>query len=166
MGQLDSKEKILTFLQKYKYLFFLVLLGLLLMVFPEKEEVSEPLSQNSEEEKTSLQNSLEQVLSKIDGAGKVCVLLTEYTSEEIIFQQDETLSQTSDASDMRKETIILTDKNRDEDGLIRKTIAPVYQGAIVVCQGGDKPAVCLSVVEAVSKATGLSSNQISVLKMK
>jgi len=39
-------------------------------------------------------------------------------------------------------------------------------GAVIVCQGADDPQVRLSIVDAVSKVTGLGSDKISVLKMK
>jgi len=42
----------------------------------------------------------------------------------------------------------------------------LYRGAVVVCQGGDNASVRLAVVEAVSNATGLTSDRITVLKMK
>ena len=41
-----------------------------------------------------------------------------------------------------------------------------FLGAVVVCQGADDPQVRLQVIDAVSKATGLRSNCIAVLKMK
>jgi hypothetical protein len=39
-------------------------------------------------------------------------------------------------------------------------------GAVIVCQGADKPVVRLAIVEAVADATGLSTDTITVLKMK
>ncbi len=39
-------------------------------------------------------------------------------------------------------------------------------GALVVCDGADSAAVCLSVKEAVSAYTGLGSNRIVILKTK
>ena len=45
-------------------------------------------------------------------------------------------------------------------------LSPTYLGAVIVCQGGDSPTVKLAIVEAVSNATGLSADKITVLKMK
>ena len=61
---------------------------------------------------------------------------------------------------------MITDSGRNQTGLIRQINPPVYLGAVIVCQGGDKPAVKLAVAEAVSRVTGLRSHQIVVLKMK
>ena len=49
---------------------------------------------------------------------------------------------------------------------MRKTLYPVYQGAVVVCEGAERAAVRLAIVEAVSSLTGLGSDKISVIKMK
>jgi stage III sporulation protein AG len=64
------------------------------------------------------------------------------------------------------DTVIITDSSRNESGLIRQVNPPVYLGAIVLCQGGDRPSVRLAIVDAVSKVTGLGADRISVLKMK
>ena len=50
--------------------------------------------------------------------------------------------------------------------MITQVIPASYMGAIVVCQGGDRPSVKLAIVKAVSDVTGLTSDKISVLKMK
>ena len=55
---------------------------------------------------------------------------------------------------------------RADPGLVRQVNPPEYLGAVVLCQGADNPSVKLSIVEAVSKATGLTTDRITVLKMK
>ena len=60
----------------------------------------------------------------------------------------------------------MTGQDRAQSGLISQVLAPVYQGAVVVCQGGDQPGIRLQVVEAVCDATGLSADKVTVLKMK
>ena len=47
-----------------------------------------------------------------------------------------------------------------------KTVGPAYRGALIVCDGADSAVVRLQVTQCVSALTGLSSNQISVIKMK
>ena len=166
MDWIENRSRATDFLKKYKFVFCVVILGMFLMMLQENSEDTEPTKEIQEVQSNELQNSLEKILSKIDGAGKVSVLLTEFSGEQTVYQLDETNSSTSDNSDIKQETVIISDSNRDESGLIRQIISPVYQGAIVVCQGADRAAVRLAIVEAVSKVTGLSSNQISVLKMK
>ena len=120
------------------------------------------MQENSVPQEKTLQEELEQILSKIKGAGKVQVLLTEFRGTETVFQEDTDRADTSDRSD----TVILTGSDREEEGLIRQINPPVYLGALIVCQGGDDPSVKLAIVEAVMRLTGLRSTEISVLKMK
>jgi stage III sporulation protein AG len=64
------------------------------------------------------------------------------------------------------ETVIITDAQRAQQGLVKQVNPPVYLGAVVVCQGADRASVRLAIVEAVANATGLGADKISVLKMK
>jgi stage III sporulation protein AG len=105
---------------------------------------------------------LEQILSCVAGAGEVRVLLSVTQGEETAYQTDTDIG----ATDQRSDTVTVTDRDRNQTGLVVRVDPPVYLGAVVVCQGADDPQVRLAIVEAVSKYTGLRANQISVLKMK
>lgn len=162
MDFLSLKEKAAPFLKRYRYVVLFLLVGLLLMTLPKKQEtVSHPAAQQPESEE-SLEEELAYILSRIRGAGKVEVLLTENAGAETLYQTD--VNEGTDA--IREDTVVVSDSQREEKGLIRQIIPPRYLGAVIVCQGGDNPGVKLQILEAVTKATGLKSNQISVLKMK
>ena len=107
-----------------------------------------------------LQKKLSTILSQISGVGKVEILLTEAIGSDTIYQMD-TRQNLGDA-----DTVIVMDRNREETGLVKQILPPVYRGAVVVCQGADSASVRLSVVDAVKSVTGLSSDCITVLKMK
>ena len=140
--------------KKYRYVLLVALLGILLMCLPEgKQAEPAPVVQEQTED---LEQRLEQILRRVEGAGEVAVMLTEAMGEEVIYQVD------GDGGD----TVLVTDAQRNEQGLVRTRQPPLYQGAIVVCRGADSAAVRLAIVEAVAKVTGLGSDQISVLKMK
>ena len=51
-----------------------------------------------------------------------------------------------------------------EEAVALQQVYPQFQGALVVCTGGDDPAVQLKLVEAVSALTGLGSDKISICK--
>jgi len=160
------KGKLSEFIKKYKYAFLILLLGITLMLLPTKKE---PSAENQltitrhEMEEPDDEQRLKQILMQIKGAGKVEIMLTYSVGEEIIYQTD---SQKSGESSQRSDTVVINDANRLESGLIRQVNPAVYMGAIVVCQGADNASVHLAIVDAVSKVTGLRSDQISVLKMK
>ena len=90
------------------------------------------------------------------------MLLTVAAGEEILYQTDDQISE----NQTRIETVLITDSDRAQTGLVRQVKPPVYRGAVVVCKGADTASVRLAVVEAVSSLTGLGADQISVLKMK
>ena len=153
--------------KKYKYALLILAVGLFLMWLPgPEEEVQEESAGTVQSEQTDPASELEQILGQIDGVGKVKVLLTQATGEEVFYQTDDDQSASGDSSSWRSDTVIITDADRTQSGLIRKVNPPTYLGAIVVCQGADRPSVQLAVVEAVSNVPGLGTDQISVLKMK
>lgn len=159
----------LDFIQKYRYAVLLLLVGILLLINPSTKRETEPISHSTESNSTQLQDlqsELEALLSKMEGAGKVKVLLTESLGSEICYQTNEDLQTEADSKDIRRETVIVTSENRAQQGLIQRIDPPVYLGAVVLSQGADSAAVRLSLVEAVKSATGLPANKITVLKMK
>lgn len=167
MERLDIGAKVKELFGKYKYVLLILAVGIILMSLPEgqcrpvQQEIPavQPESANRTEE-------LEDILGQIAGVGKVRVLLTEAAGAETVYQTDEDRSTASDSDRLRVETVIVSNASREEQGLVRSITPPVYLGAIIVCQGGDSPAVRLSIVEAVSNVTGISSDRITVLKMK
>lgn len=163
MDRLVLQEKALEYLKKYRYLLLVVFCGIFLMALPTRSPPTElpDESKSSTQERQDLQKALEDILSYIDGAGEVQVLLTQVKGEEILYQLDEDISTAQDSSDIRKETVIVS-----ESGLIRQVNPPIYLGAVILCQGGNDPVVRLSVVDAVADATGLTTDHITVLKMK
>lgn len=164
MDWIASKKAILDYLKKYKFMILVLLAGMVLMMWPDAEEPKQTPAPAIRE--ISLQDSLEGILEKISGAGQVSVLLTQSAGEETIYQTDENSSVQENGSSAHRQTVLVSGAGREEMGLVKKVKAPTYLGAVVVCQGADNASVRLAVVEAVRSATGLSSDRISVLKMK
>ena len=155
-------DRVVELLKQYRYGILVLLLGLGLMLLPSgKEEIREKAGEEQIRE-ADIQEQLSEILCQIDGAGKVRVLLTEAVGQQILYQQDCSQSENT----CRQDTVVITDENRMETGLISQVIPAKYLGAIIVCQGGDRPSVKLAIVEAVSGVTGLTSDKITVLKMK
>lgn len=158
------------FVAKYKHVFLILLVGILLMLLPLGEKATQqtvptqPVETKQETE--ALQDQLSALLSQVEGAGKVQVLLTQATGEKILYQTDEDRTTGSQSETYRTDTVILTDSSRNEVGLVRQIDPPTYLGAVVLCQGAENSAVKLAITEAVSNATGLGYHKITILKMK
>lgn len=149
---------------KYKYVLVVLLVGIGLMLIPEQKD-REPATTTmpAAVELPDQTEALTQILSQVQGAGRVKLLLTLAAGEQTVYQID----QNQDAAGkINSETVIITDADRNQQGLVQKTLAPEYRGAIVLCQGAGDANVRLAIVEAVADATGLSTDRISVLKMK
>lgn len=166
MDLVEFRNKFRLFAQKYKYVALVLVLGVALMLLPEFHETTEASYTPTLEEQTDLARQLEEILSLMDGVGKVKVLLTEAEGSRTLYQQDEERDDRADAASIRLETVILTNAQRTEQGLVQQILPPTYAGALIVCQGADRSSVELKIVEAVADITGLSTNRITVLKMK
>ena len=127
MDWMNWKTSAADFLKKYRYVLILVLCGMFFLLLPDAEtektpEQSDPVQAAQED----LQESLETILSLRSGAGKVKVLLTLEKGEQTIYQTDEDLSSGTDSENTRRDTVLISDGNREENGLVRQTIPPVY----------------------------------------
>ena len=164
MDWADLSKRLSDYLKKYGYVALILGAGIFLMLLPGKDrEAQTPQSTVAETQSApSTQEALEESLSHIDGAGKVKVLLTLSEGESTIYQSDSSTA----ADTIKIETVIITDENKAQHGLVQQVNPPVYLGAVVVCQGADSAAVRLAVTEAVADATGLTTDKITVLKMK
>jgi stage III sporulation protein AG len=78
------------------------------------------------------------------------VLLSSKASEETKYLTDE------------GGTVILSAGGGKQTAVVRQTMHAPWQGAVIVCTGGDDALVQLRVVEAVKHFTGLGAGEISV----
>ena len=138
------------------------------MILPSGTQTKQPESEPKQinEQQFSVQEQLEQLLSCIEGAGTVKVMLKENSGEETVYQTDVETAESESTSSHSIQSVIVEDADNNETGLIKQINPPQYQGAVVICQGADDPAVKLAIADAVSKITGLGMDKIAVLKMK
>lgn len=157
---MDFLKKLTDFVSKYRYVALVLVVGLILMLMPtsssEKKNTGEPAAETTAE--MSVAEELEEILGRIDGVGDVKVMLTVQTGEVVVYQYDENSS--------GRDTVIITDGDKAETGLVQMVNPATYRGAIIVCDGADSAVVRLNVIQAVSSVTGLSTDRITVLKMK
>lgn len=166
MDWLTTGKSVMGLVKKYACVALILVLGIVLMLLPEGRSRTTSKEETGSQEQTaappSVEEALEELLSQIHGAGKVRLLLTVAQGTSTVYQTD-----TAGAGDSLKvETVILTDSGKSQQGLVRQVNPETYLGAVVVCQGGDSPAVRLAVTQAVAAATSLSTDKITVLKMK
>ncbi|HIR51524.1 MAG TPA: stage III sporulation protein AG [Candidatus Avoscillospira avicola] len=152
--------------EAYKYPLLVLLLGAGLLLLP-REGGAQPTAAPetaaaTAEEPAALEAKLENLLSQMEGAGAVQVVLTLEKSASYTYQTDR---ETRDGEE-RRETVLVSDGAGGEAPVTQETAYPVYQGAVVACQGADSAQVRLDIVRAVASLTGLSSDRITVIKLK
>ena len=159
---------------KHRYALLVLLLGVALLMIPTGRSAEKPETVQPETEPdltgTSVEERLEDLLSQVEGAGKVRVMLTVRAGEETVYQTDQTTEQRQ-SGDGTEETVTVTTVlasagSSAEEPVAVKVLSPVYLGALVVAEGGGSPSVRLDLVSAVSSLTGLGADRITVVKMK
>lgn len=166
MDTIVIKEKIFAAFKKYRLVCTILLVGVFLMLLP--TEKSEPLQDAqivTTDRHDDIREELQKMLSCIEGAGKVEVMISVAQGEKTLYQTDLDISG-GENGNSRQDTVIITNSDRAEAGLVTRIDPPVYRGAVVICQGADRATVRLAIVEAVASITGLGADKISVLKMK
>ncbi len=153
-----------TLWKEYRYVILVVVAGLVMMLLPDnRKQIEAPAQEPVIQTVLSFEDRLEILLSSCEGAGEVEVLLAEAQGSQTLYQSDRDISS---EEAWREDTVIISNEDRGEAGLIIRKDPPIYSGAVILCQGADDPAVRLAITQAVSSATGLPTNKIIVLKMK
>lgn len=169
-------QKLLDFIKKNKFVLLIVAIGIALLLIPssgtktEAPEVQVEETLSDEEYAANMEKKLEELLSMVDGAGQVRVMLTLQTGSRTEYYSDvqKIVNQSGDNNQTSEErkTVILSEGSAYDKAAISAVEYPQFQGALVLCQGAGRSAVKLNLVNAVSALTGLSSSQITVIKMK
>ena len=98
------------------------------------------------------------------GAGKVKVVLTLRSGTRQILATDGKTTEKGESIDSQVSTVVVSKGSGNEETVALQELAPQYQGALVVCPGGNDPAVKLQISEAVAALTGLGADKISICK--
>ena len=124
------------------------------------------------------EEKLANILSNIEGVGKVKVLLTYSQTSTSIPLYNENLresnttetdssggSRTVAESDSEKEVIYKEDSSGNREPVTQSVISPQIEGAIITAERADNAEVKSAIVQAVEAATGLATHKIQVFKM-
>lgn len=125
-----------------------------------------------------IENSIKQILSKINGVGKVDVLITYSETSQVVAMYNETYkeSQTEEedtsggtrtiAEVNKDKEIIYKEENGEKVPITEKVVMPKMEGALIVAEGANNAEIKTNIIQAVEALTGLSTHKIQVLEMK
>ena len=164
-----NSEKLTEFIVKLKkdkktaLIIFTAILGMLLILFSgTPAEKTEKASESKTEEMIEWEEKLQKLLSSVEGAGRVRVMITYETSDEEVFayNKDESFRENEEkfSSDY-----ILVENNGSETGLKLKTVYPEVKGVAVVCDGADDPVTKEQIISVISALFDISTKNISVV---
>lgn len=153
---------------RFRYVLLVLAAGVLLLLLPldgggeGREAPAQEALQEALQEAFSLEEfeeKLSDTLSQIQGAGEVRAVLSLKGGSRQVLAQDTQRGADGDAS---AATVTLSQGGGSQTVVPLQTLAPQFQGALVVCPGGNDPEVRLRITRAVSALTGLGSDRISV----
>lgn len=135
------------------------------------------VSNNASED--NLEQRLENILGKIEGVGKVKVMLTYSESSTLrpVYNEDSKISNTNETdsnggtrviteTDSQKEVIFKENSDGTKEPVTQSIVSPKIEGAIVTAQGANNDNVKASIIQALEAATGLATHKIQVFKME
>lgn len=119
-----------------------------------------------------------EILSKVEGIGKVEVMLTLASSEEKITLQDDSLTKNDsseqdqaggsrkDSEYQLKEESILVKQDGEESPYVVQVHSPEIEGVVVVAQGIDSSKKEAEIIEAIQALFQVETHKIKVMKME
>lgn len=123
-----------------------------------------------------LEKKLVNILSKLNGVGKVNVMITlEDSVEKVTAANSTTTTEKSVENDseggtrevVREDLIVqVVTKGNDDSLMIVKEVQPTVQGVIVVADGANDPEVRETLYDAVKTVLGVKANKVQVYSSK
>ena len=135
--------------------------------------------QNDAAYRKSVEENLEALLSEINGAGKVSVMITWESTAEKVIQEDsvyEKNKNSQEGEDSRRveneeirnqqNSVYITDENGNQMPYVVKELTPSVSGIAVVAEGGKNPQVAAAIIEVVEALFELPANKVAVSEMQ
>lgn len=127
----------------------------------------------------NLEARLEELLSSMDGVGKVKVMVTLEASRELVVEKDvpsdmENVTEAdssggtreSVSSAQQESTVYITDSDGTKMPYVVMTRVPPVEGVTVVAQGGGNGNVQKNITEVIEALFDIDAHKIRVVKMK
>ena len=136
------------------------------------------MEDSTKEYEERMEKRIEEILSKVEGIGKVQVMLTVKASKEKITLKDspyseDVMKEKDSAGGTREsksvtteETTILIEKEGRDIPYILKEIEPEIEGVLVLAEHGDNGILKKEIIEAVQVLFNVPPHKIKVMKMQ
>lgn len=189
MKMQDFMQKIKEKKLKRSDWLILVLAGILILIIAlptdtkgkkQAEEAKENISKENntmEASKDEIEQKLEDILEKIDGAGEVKVMITyqdsgtqvvekdKNTSENSVEESDSTGGVRSTKEQQLQESTVYEEADAGNAPFVSKELLPKVEGILIVASGGDNQKVKQNISEAVLALFQVEAHRIKIVKM-
>lgn len=128
--------------------------------------------------RNSLERTLEELLSCMEGAGRVKVMITLYSSGEAVVEKDISSQQESSAEEDSEggsrtskqfvrsgETVYVSEAGKSSVPYVKQILVPRVEGVVVCAQGGGNQRVNKNITEAIQALFGIEAHKIKVITM-
>lgn len=189
MKMQDFMQKIKEKKLKRSDWLILVLAGILILIIAlptdtkgkkQAEEAKENISKENntmEASKDEIEQKLEDILEKIDGAGEVKVMITYQDSGTQVVEKDKNTSansveETDSTGGVRstkeqqlQESTVYEEADAGNTPFVSKELLPKVEGILIVASGGDNQKVKQNISEAVLALFQVEAHRIKIVKM-
>lgn len=127
---------------------------------------------------SQMEEKLKAALEKVQGVGKVEVVITlkgsgeQVTLKDSPYKQDNTTeldgsggSRTNSSVDKGEETVLVKSEEGDSVPYIIKELEPEVEGVLVIAQGGGNPSIINEINSAIEVLFNIPVHKIKVMKM-
>jgi len=149
-----------------------LMLGILLLAVgrsfsdTEGDAVGSPQIAVKETADRETERRMAEILSKVEGAGEVDVMLTFRQTEEKTIAHNETREESGETLRTEQTAILLEDGDGATEPLVLTETSPVVEGVVIAAQGADSPAVAAALNQAAQALLDVPAHKVAVLKMK
>ena len=189
MKMQDFMQKIKEKKLKRSDWLILVLAGILILIIAlptdtkgkkQAEEAKENISKENntmEASKDEIEQKLEDILEKIDGAGEAKVMITyqdsgtqvvekdKNTSANSVEESDSTGGVRSTKEQQLQESTVYEEADAGNTPFVSKELLPKVEGILIVASGGDNQKVKQNISEAVLALFQVEAHRIKIVKM-
>lgn len=161
----DKKRKIILIIGFL--LILIIFISGILPDKPKKEKINNDVYKEENDSLKEYENSVEEeiynLIKHIDGVGRIKVMVTLETSQEILYQFDSKTQVNQNSQDTQQQVVIVEDENGNKKALVKSKKLPKIKGIVVVCDGADDIDVQCRVVDALTTAFDIGSSKVSVV---
>ena len=154
---------------KYKFILLVFFAGLVLLLLPSpggEISAAPAAAEHISFDLRELGGGRGEALSRGGGGGGGSVVRPLRGGSRQSLAQDTGSDQRESSIQTSQTTVVISQGSGVEQPVMLQEIYPTFQGALIICEGGDQPSVQLKLTEAVSALTGLTSDKISICKGK